>query len=370
MKKSKGLGMVSMKRTLIILMVLFLLTGCGANESTHRHLTQDEQVAFNFLKGMYSGDSVKKSHVISKYTVQGKFSPFVSRSFFNQKISEIQFAKAQQGTGTNKNITYALFRLRNSKGTQENVVVVKKRKVLLVYSSAAESNEEKQLFVVMRQSIYKPSILKQPQTTTQNSALDNRLIDTTNKSYGSVSNDVFIKRPSIQRLGTITPIAYGFSDQLGLTGKKHMPIEPMEFGRSKIIITNVALVRIKPNANGSKLFHTTKPIYAYVMHNRIQNGYAASMTFAPNKITLVTNTGTSTGLANQPQITIAAKGTYDGISIVQAKDGKIPTKAQLELPAPAYQTSIPNAEPEDAMTHVVPIRMQAPNHPVLIGHTY
>lgn len=359
-----------MKRTIIILMVLFLLTGCGSSKSAQRHLTQNEQVAYNFLKGMYSGDTIKKNHVISKYTTQGKFSPFVSRSFFNQKISEIQFTKAQQGTGTNKNITYALFRLRNSKGTQENVVVVKKRKVLLVYSSAAESNEEKQLFAVMRQSIYKPSILKQPQTTTHNSALDNRLIDTTNRSYGSVSNDVFIKSPSIQRLGTITPIAYGFSDQLGITGKKHIPIEPMEFGSSKITITNVALVRIKPNANGSKLFHTIKPIYTYVMHNRIQNGYTVAMTFAPSKITLVTNTGTSTGLANQPQITVAAKGTYDGISIVQVKNGKIPTKAQLKLPAPTYQASIPDAEPEDAMTHVVPIKMQDPNHPVLIGHTY
>ncbi|MET1249973.1 hypothetical protein ABWW58_14430 [Sporolactobacillus sp. STCC-11] len=359
-----------MKRTFIILMVLFLLTGCGSSKSTRRHLTQNEQVAYNFLKGMYSGNSVKKNHVISKDTTQGKFSPFVSRSFFNQKISDIQFTKAQHGTRTNKNITYALFRLRNSKGTQENVVVVKKRKVLLVYSSAAESNEEKQLFMVMRQSIYKPSVLNHAQTTTHNSALDNRLIDTTNKSYGDAPNEVFIKRPSIQRLGTITPIAYGFSDQLGITGKKHIPIEPIEFGRSKIIITNVALVRIKPNTNGSKLFHTTNPIYAYVMHNQIQNGYAASMTYAPNKITLVTNTGTSTGLANQPQITIAAKGSDDGISIVQAKSGKIPTKAQLELPAPVYQTSIPNAGPGDTMTHVVPIRMQAPNHPVLIGHTY
>lgn len=221
----------------------------------------------------------------------------------------------------------------------------------------------------MRQSIYKPSILKQAQSTTHNSALDNRLIDTSNKSYGSVSNDAFIKQPSIQRWGTITPIAYGFSDQLGITGEKHVPIEPMLFGKSKIAITNIALVRIKPNANGSKFFHTTNSIYAYLMHIQIQNGYTTSMTFAPNKIALVSNTGRNPDLAQQPQMTVAANGTSDAISIILTKNGKKPTKAQLELPAPTYQAVIPNADPEDTMTHVVPIKMQTPNQTVLIGHT-
>lgn len=56
-----------MKRTLIILTALFLLAGCGANKSTYHHLTQNEQMAYNFLRGMYSGDTAAKNHVISKY---------------------------------------------------------------------------------------------------------------------------------------------------------------------------------------------------------------------------------------------------------------------------------------------------------------
>ncbi len=178
---------------------------------------------------------------------------------------------------------------------------------------------------------------------------------------------------TLKGLGKVTPIAFGYSDELGINGKKSAPNLPVTFGKSSVTISHIALVKIKPDEKGSELLDSVDPVSAYMVIYTVKNGYPAKMDFTPGGFSIKTSDGDGSDNVSTQFATVPANGTVKSISIIQldSNSSEIPKKALLTVPAPTqYESENINVNAASLDDKDVSIQMLNVRQSVLKDHTY
>lgn len=141
-------------------------------------------------------------------------------------------------------------------------------------------------------------------------------------------------------LGKIKALGFGYSDELGINGKKESALKPVKYGKSYVTVQNIAFVEIKPNDKGAKYFNTLSNFYAVMVSYEVKNGYNSIMNYAPSGMGMSFKKGNNItdnfngfndipALKSQKFVSFMALDNYEKIK-----------KGLLDVPAPSSYKSI------------------------------
>lgn len=178
---------------------------------------------------------------------------------------------------------------------------------------------------------------------------------------------------TVNGLGKVTPIAFGYSDQLGINGNKTTSNVPVKFDKSSVTISNIVLAKIQPDNNGSQLLQSVDSVYAYMVTYTVKNGYPSKMEYTPGMFGIKTSTGSGSDNVSSQSITVPANGTSKHLSIIQldSESSEVPKKALLTIPAPTQydsmdvNTSLSNLDDKNISIQMLNIRQS-----VIKDHLY
>jgi hypothetical protein len=128
------------KLAVLFFVTLFVLTACGSQNGIPKsQFSSAEQVAYDFTKGMYSGDKNKQSRATREFTskddqLQVILGTQMLNGVFNEHYSDVRVMKLIKETEKGKLYRYILVKLTNDEGSIENILSIRNNKVQLVLS--------------------------------------------------------------------------------------------------------------------------------------------------------------------------------------------------------------------------------------------
>ncbi|TGA95581.1 hypothetical protein E4665_17850 [Sporolactobacillus shoreae] len=137
-----------MKKVILVIATLLLLSACGSqNGIPQNQFSQDEQVAYNFLKGVYSGDKNDQEDAVSKYA--GDVVPggsiaqsYLDLGYFADQYKDIKLIKLVNETGKDKGWKSILADLKNNENSIEAIIEIKSHKVQDIYLSNVKDTQK------------------------------------------------------------------------------------------------------------------------------------------------------------------------------------------------------------------------------------